>query len=306
METNNFQIKQRRVGVVRAIPEKAEETRIIPFILSSSGRDRHGTILSIEAWSLDNYRNNPIVGYMHEIYGSRFSESDPDSVIGKNVGIKFEGDKEKLMIGDTHFEPGEVNLKAEKIFRKILFQSLRAVSVGFEPLGKGSWGKGAEAIDGENPTYYFAGQELLEYSIVTIPSNPDAVQRHVSENAAAAINYALQQLGGKFRQGKIKEMRVKDLLTFLDGKDIDIRESDPDKIRKMLSEREAIDDLRQIFRDQAEKRNELADLMDYYKQCSEIIADALSHPKNKDESGVRESDNDLILLTRSKLALNKG
>ncbi len=304
--TTDFQHADRRFGYVREIPKNAEETRIIPFVLSSSRKDRHGTVLNIDGWALDDYKANPLIGYMHEIYGRSFlGSSDPDSVIGKNVGIRFEGEKEKKqMIGDTNFETDDINVKADKIFRKVIFGSLRSVSVGFEPIGKGNWGKGSEAIDGEDPTYYFAGQELLEYSIVNIPSNPDAVQRKVSENAAAAINYALKQLGSKFRKSKIEEMRVQDLLDLLDGKDLDIRTTDPDKIRKMLSEKEAIEDLRNIFNEQREKRNELTELMNYYRQCSEIIAVTLNDLGNEDENiNTRDNDNDLILLTRSKLAL---
>ena len=34
-----------------------------------------------------------------------------------------------------------------------------------------------DVIDGKNPTYYYAGQELLEVSVVNIPSNPEALKK---------------------------------------------------------------------------------------------------------------------------------
>lgn len=51
------------------------------------------------------------------------------------------------------------------------------MSVGFLPQGKGKWGKGEESLDGDKPTYYYAGQELLEVSVVNIPANPNAIKK---------------------------------------------------------------------------------------------------------------------------------
>jgi phage head maturation protease len=73
---------------------------------------------------------------------------------------------------DITFEPKEINELAEKIYQKVLFGSLRAVSVGFLPIGKGRFGEGADA-----ETYYFAGQQLLEVSVVNIPANPNALRK---------------------------------------------------------------------------------------------------------------------------------
>lgn len=294
MPQTNFQTRQVRPGYVRAIPDNVEETRTIPFTISTAGVDRHGTVLNPDGWSLYNYRKNPIVGFMHDVYGS-WDQFNADNVIAKNVGIEFDA---KDMVGQTKFEPEAINLQAEKIFRKVIFGSLNAASVGFDPVGQGMWGQGSESIGGENPVYYFAGQELLEYSIVTIPSNPDAVKR-MRESANAALSYAIRQLSDKFTKGKIEEMRVADVLILLDGKDLEIRNTDPDKVRKMLDEREAIDDLRAVFVAQAEKRNELSELMAYYNQCAEIISEALSHKKTI----TPDQDADLVLSTRAKLAL---
>ena len=58
-----------------------------------------------------------------------------------------------------------------------MFGTLKAVSVGFLPGGVGSGGKGEEGPGGKCPTYYYKGQELLEISIVNIPSNPNALKR---------------------------------------------------------------------------------------------------------------------------------
>lgn len=154
------------------IRKRNEETRTITFVASDGVRDAAGTVLNQEGWSLKRYDKNPIVGYQHEVYGG-WDGSDPDNVIGKARAYVEDGQ----LLADITFEPKDVNEKAEKIYKKLLFGSLNAVSVGFRAIGKGRWGEGEEALDGSNPTYYYAGQELLEISVVNIPSNPNAVRR---------------------------------------------------------------------------------------------------------------------------------
>ena len=152
--------------------KKDEESRKVTFVASTSARDAAGTILNQDGWDLRRFNSNGIIGYQHDVYGG-WSGSNPDKVIGKGRAYVEDG---QLLV-DIEFEPAEINELADKIYKKILFGSLKAVSVGFLPLGKGSWGKGEEAIDGKNPTYYYAGQELLEVSVVNIPSNPEALKK---------------------------------------------------------------------------------------------------------------------------------
>lgn len=82
---------------------------------------------------------------------------------------------------DIEFEPAGINELADKVWAKLQFGSLNAVSVGFRPIGKGSFGKGEEGPGGEKETYYYAGQELLEVSVVGIPANPNALKREEGE-----------------------------------------------------------------------------------------------------------------------------
>jgi len=72
------------------------------------------------------------------------------------------------------FETEDVNPLAEKIFRKIQSGTIKGASVGFIPKA-GHWGKKENGED--ERTYYFDDVELSEFSIVTVPSNPDAVLR---------------------------------------------------------------------------------------------------------------------------------
>ena len=156
-----------RHSEIREIRKKEDE-RTITFVASDSTRDSAGTVLNQDNWDLTRFNSNGIIGYQHKVYGGWDDTDNPDNVIGKGHAYIEDG---KLMV-DITFEPKEINELAEKIYQKVLFGSLRAVSVGFLPIGKGRFGEGADA-----ETYYFAGQQLLEVSVVNIPANPNALRK---------------------------------------------------------------------------------------------------------------------------------
>ena len=163
------------------IRQEDEEGRRLTFIASDGTRDAAGTVLNQKGWDLDRFNKNGIIGYQHKVYGSWDGTDNPDNVIGK--GRAYVKD-DKLMV-DVEFEPAEINSLAEKIYQKLLFGSLKAVSVGFMSKG-GQWGEGEEALTGKNPTYYYKGQELLEVSVVNIPANPNALKKSYIEQAIEA------------------------------------------------------------------------------------------------------------------------
>jgi len=246
-------------GQVREIPKDAEEKRSIPFVLSTPTRDRHHTVLNQPNWQLDNYRKNPIVGYMHNLYGDMCNPPDPDDVIAKSSDIAvIELAGLSTLTANPVFETADLNLKADKIFRKLMLGTLNAASVGFLEVGAGQWGVNEEAEGHDNETYYFQGQELLEWSVVNIPSNPDGLKKSMRDQTTSAITYTFRALGGKYRLSQIENMRVRDVLDLLDGKDIEIRETDPDKVRKMLLEEMAQKDINDIIeKQQKELKREL-------------------------------------------------
>ena len=157
-----------------------EESRTVEFVASDNSVDSYGTVIPVDKWDLTRFSNNGIIGYMHDVYGDSWTKSaDPDDVIGK--GVAFIED-EKLIVRIT-FEPADLNPRADKIFRKLQFGSLHAVSVGFRATKKGHMG---DEERGEDPkVYYYAGQELLEVSVVNIPSNANALKRALEEERAS-------------------------------------------------------------------------------------------------------------------------
>jgi len=199
METKKF-----TTGTVRHFDRaKAEETRQIEFVISDESRDRHGTVIPVNKWKLDKFNANGIVGYQHDVYGESFlTKPDPDDVIG--IGYAFEENGQ--LIGRVTFEPAEINPKAEKIFQKVLHGTLKATSVGFIETKKGNWGEKDQARGAENATYYFGEVELLEFSIVNIPSNANALRRNAESLLERDLEETRQQMAAK--DLKIHELEI--------------------------------------------------------------------------------------------------
>ena len=175
METQNKPAINYRQIVHPEIRKIDVESRTVEFVASDSSIDSYGTVIPADKWDLKRYEKNGVVGYMHDVYGDSWVKaSDPDDVIGY---AKAWVEDDKLIAAIT-FEPAELNAKADKIFRKIQFGSLNAVSVGFDQTAPGHWGS---KDDGEDPdVYYYNGQELLEISVVNIPANANAVRRSIA------------------------------------------------------------------------------------------------------------------------------
>jgi hypothetical protein len=145
-----------------------EDDRTVTFVASDSSRDSDGWRIPVENWVLDRFKANPNIGYQHSQYWS----TDPDDVIGYGDVDIEDG---KLMV-TIHFEPKDINELADKVYRKIRFGSINAVSVGFLPLTDGDVVEEKDA-DGNTIYTYVPGKvELCEISVVNIPSNANATR----------------------------------------------------------------------------------------------------------------------------------
>lgn len=221
-----------RSGEIRAADE---ESRTVQFIISDESKDRHGTVLNMDGWNLENFNRNGIVGYQHDVYGGGMCKGpDPDSVIGKGRawledGIRANGEAGRLLMGEVEFEPEDVNPMAEKIYRKVLNGTFRATSVGFSPIGGGVMvnDETGEEEEMKKPpmqvpkghTFHYEGQELLEFSIVNIPSNPNALKRDLRNQTANALHFLKRELGQDITFGEIEQMRVLDVIRMLENGD---------------------------------------------------------------------------------------
>ena len=215
-------------GVIdRAFAEDIEDTRTVRFIISTDGKDRHGTKLNMKGWSLDNFNRNPIVGYQHNVYGDNMCvPPNPDDVLGPARAWVESANGRDVLMGEVTFEKAEINPQAEKVFRKVLNGTLRATSVGFLEIGKG---KDVVEKDASGKvigkTYEFEGQELIEFSIVNIPSNPEATRKVVMNHARAGVTM-LNRIG--LPVSEIRKV-VNGILDSIEGQGIkeEVKGSDP-------------------------------------------------------------------------------
>lgn len=204
---------------------KVEEDRTVEFIISSADKDRHGTVLNMKGWNLENFNANPIVGYQHNVYGDNMCVPDnPDNVLGPGRAF-LEGDK---LIGAVTFETKDINPLAEKIFRKVLNGTLRATSVGFMEIGEGRYGEGDEQRGAKNETYYFDGQELLEFSIVNIPSNAKAVGRVMQSHEDRALAFIIRYMPENVSIKDVRKMTVQQVMDIVAGrqKEVEIEKAE--------------------------------------------------------------------------------
>jgi HK97 family phage prohead protease len=155
-----------RDAFVRDTTADMLEKRQVEFVISSEAVDSYRTVFKMDGWDLSGYNRNPIVCYQH-----RANSDDPDNVIGTST-LRIDG---KYLIGTVTFEPAEINPRAEKIFQKVQSGTLRMASVGAN-VQKARLGV---EENGEDPdVLYFTKQRLMEWSVVSVGSNPEAHKRN--------------------------------------------------------------------------------------------------------------------------------
>ena len=142
-----------------------EEAGVVDAVVSTEKQDRDGDIVRVSGWELGNFLKHPLLLADHNYYSV-------ESVIGRWTSMKVVG-KQLRGTAEYFIDDTPRNEKAERAFA-LAKRNLAAFSVGFIP----DYEK-AEVLDNDGwwPNFEFDGQELLEVSHVTVPANPDALQR---------------------------------------------------------------------------------------------------------------------------------
>lgn len=139
----------------------AEKT--LTALVSTAGQDRMDDVLEPKGADLKNFNKNPVVLWAHDY------QSPP---IAKALWTrkKEEGVLSKMKFANTEF--------AQEIFELYKEGFMNAFSVGFIP-------KQSEPVDPEKTGFYdgkrFTKWEMLEYSAVPVPANPEALALAVSK-----------------------------------------------------------------------------------------------------------------------------
>lgn len=145
---------------------EAVDDRVVRFVVSTPVVDRDLDTVSVEGWDLASYRRNPVVLWGHD------SDSLP---IGKCTSIFVAEGKLKA---DVEFVPADMPMvgpMAEAVLRMCRTGFLSATSVGFRPLEWKLTDDPARGAEDWLPGIDFTRQELMEFSVVSIPCNPEAL-----------------------------------------------------------------------------------------------------------------------------------
>ena len=141
-------------------PEKKED-RVLRFIGSDEKIDRDKEVVKIDGWKLTEYRKNPIVLVNHNPY---------ELPVARTKKVWIDKEKKALMF-DIEFPPPEVSSIGDTLYKLYSNGFMSATSVGFRPnYDLMKFGDGIK-----QPRITFNEQELLEVSLVSIPSNPRAL-----------------------------------------------------------------------------------------------------------------------------------
>jgi hypothetical protein len=136
------------------------EDRTLDFIISTSSVDRMNDRIMVEGWDLTPFKSNPVVLFGHD-------GSEPPVAKATQVGV--EGG---ALLARAQFTSKDLYPFGDMIYRMYLEGFMRATSVGFIP-------KEFEFREEEDESamlgFDFTRQELLEFSAVPVPANPEAL-----------------------------------------------------------------------------------------------------------------------------------
>lgn len=133
-----------------------EQEMTLTAYVSTSGRDRHNESVDASGGNFANYKKNPVVLWAHDY-------SKPP--IGKALWIKRDGEGvvSKVKFANTPF--------AQEIFQLYKEGYMKAFSIGFMP----DFNNIEDGDGDKKPRRTYKKWEMLEYSAVPVPANPEAL-----------------------------------------------------------------------------------------------------------------------------------
>lgn len=263
-DTNMDELKT--ILEIKGLDEKKQDGYIGYASVAVLDRDRE--IIDPKGWKLENYRKNPVILTSHD-----YSKLP----VGRALWVQPDenGLKVKFVLANT--ETGK------EIQQLIDEQILNAFSVGFRAekyIDNPGEEKGMEHLKDSGVRRIYTSQELLEISLVGIPSCPDAL-----------IQRALK--------GEIKSKELKDaILSNYKEPEPEVKEEEVEKAGKVLSKknRSLISDCVSQMMNAIVSLKELLDATDEAQE-EEVVEDNTEPTENKTE----ETQSDKIEITEDDI-----
>jgi len=198
------------------------------FIASTMDMDRDKEVIDVNGWDLKNFKKNPVIMFGHDYH------SLP---IGRATKI---GVKDGKLMNVVEFPPEGTYEFADIVQRLVDTGYLKTQSVGFIPK---EWEDGDFEEKSDKPRRTFKKQELLEISIVPVPSNPNALRNAVDAGIITAKQFdtlskkeSIVEKHEKVTQEYIKdEIDYLNLLISENGMNEDVKKTFSDLANKNIS-----------------------------------------------------------------------
>lgn len=148
-----------------SLDSTGESSRQLRYIITTDAIDRMQDKIAADGWDLTAYLKNPVVLWGH----------NHDLVIGKAVSVVSESNG---LSATVEFQPSDMPVVgpwADYAYRSGLSGFVRATSVGFYPKEWEFTDDDGRGADDWFPGIDFKRQELTEFSIVSVPANPEAL-----------------------------------------------------------------------------------------------------------------------------------
>jgi len=146
------------IGLEASVLAGDDAERSVDFAISTGALDRYNSTIAVEGWQLANYGKNSVVLWAHDDSIPAIARAEQTRVDGKRL-------RSRAVFADRDTHP-----LADTIFRLIKGKFIGAASVGWIPL---KW----QFVDEEGRGFGidYLEQELLEWSVVNIPANPECL-----------------------------------------------------------------------------------------------------------------------------------
>lgn len=231
-----------------------EAKRIIRFRGTSGSVDRDGESIDPKGWNFDNYMKNPVVQFGHN-----YSERP----IARTVKIESSDEYHDFYVQfpASADEAGREWFEfTDSVYRLAKSGFLNATSVGFRPLAPPRVNPKGDGV--KEPRRTYVGQELLELSIVPVPSNPEA-------------------LANAFENGLLKSADVACIKRII---------TNETKDTKNIKWAEEIDDIISVVEDAQKEEAEVDELLKEIEALKELVG-ALADKIDTVDTGVKTINN---------------
>ncbi|MCK9575664.1 MAG: hypothetical protein M0R51_06865 [Clostridia bacterium] len=151
----------------------------VDFVISTNTIDRSGDSIDADGWELDNYRKNPVILWAHDYTQPPVAKSLSETIASGKLMSK------------AQFAPRDLSEMGYMVGQMYAKGFMNAVSVGFRGL---DW---SFSTDKNRPMGIdFTWQELMEYSTVPVPCNPEALMaaKSVGVDTNPMLKWAVEVL----------------------------------------------------------------------------------------------------------------